>query len=176
MITSLFGAIPFVGDTLVTWLRGDYNVANATLQRFFALHVIGIPLLLLVLVFLHIVALHKVGSNNPEGIEIKKSGSSRHSFGRNSFSSLLHRKRRGGDNGISYFVFCHYLLHPGDGRLFSGTCQFCSCRPDGDTGSYCASLVYDAFLHHITSDSEQINRCYRNAFFYSSSLFHALAG
>ncbi|MCE3043612.1 cytochrome b N-terminal domain-containing protein [Legionella sp. 16cNR16C] len=71
VITSLFGAIPFVGDTLVTWLRGDYNVANATLQRFFALHVIGIPLLLLVLVFLHIVALHKVGSNNPEGIEIK---------------------------------------------------------------------------------------------------------
>jgi len=72
VITSLFGAIPFVGDTLTTWLRGDYTVANATLQRFFALHVIGVPLLLLVLVFLHIVALHKVGSNNPEGIEIKK--------------------------------------------------------------------------------------------------------
>ena len=72
VITSLFGAIPFVGDTIITWLRGDYNVANATLQRFFALHVIGVPLLLLILVFLHIVALHKVGSNNPEGIEIKK--------------------------------------------------------------------------------------------------------
>ncbi|WP_131783138.1 cytochrome b [Legionella gresilensis] len=72
VITSLFGAIPFVGDSLVVWLRGDYTVANATLQRFFALHVIGIPILLLLLVFLHIVALHKVGSNNPEGIEIKK--------------------------------------------------------------------------------------------------------
>lgn len=71
VITSLFGAIPYVGDGLVTWLRGDFNVANATLQRFFALHVIGIPLLLLFLVYLHIVALHKVGSNNPEGIEIK---------------------------------------------------------------------------------------------------------
>ena len=71
VITSLFGAIPYVGDTLVVWLRGDYYVANATLQRFFALHVVGIPILFLVLVFLHVVALHKVGSNNPEGIEIK---------------------------------------------------------------------------------------------------------
>lgn len=72
VITSLFGAIPYVGDQLVIWLRGDYTIANATLQRFFALHVIGIPLMLLFLVFLHLVALHKVGSNNPEGIEIKK--------------------------------------------------------------------------------------------------------
>lgn len=72
VITSLFGAIPFVGESLMTWLRGDYTVANATLQRFFALHVIGVPLFLLFLVFLHIVALHKVGSNNPEGIDIKK--------------------------------------------------------------------------------------------------------
>jgi ubiquinol-cytochrome c reductase cytochrome b subunit len=71
VITSLFGAIPYLGDTIITWLRGDYNIANATLQRFFALHVVGVPLLFLVLVFLHIVALHKVGSNNPEGIEIK---------------------------------------------------------------------------------------------------------
>ncbi|KTD13014.1 cytochrome b [Legionella jamestowniensis] len=72
VITSLFGAIPWVGESVATWIRGDFNVANATLQRFFALHVVGVPLLLLLLVFLHIVALHKVGSNNPEGIEIKK--------------------------------------------------------------------------------------------------------
>jgi len=72
VITSLFGAIPYVGESLTTWLRGDYTVANATLQRFFALHVIGVPLLLLLLVFLHLVALHQVGSNNPQGIEIKK--------------------------------------------------------------------------------------------------------
>lgn len=72
VITSLLSAIPYVGENLVTWLRGDYNVANATLQRFFALHVIAIPLLLLFFVFLHLIALHKVGSNNPEGIEIKK--------------------------------------------------------------------------------------------------------
>lgn len=71
VITSLFGAIPYIGDSLLVWLRGDYHVSTATLQRFFALHVIGIPLLLGLLVFLHMVALHKVGSNNPEGIEIK---------------------------------------------------------------------------------------------------------
>lgn len=72
VITSLFSAIPYIGDGFVTWLRGDYHIANATLQRFFALHVIGIPLLFVVFVFLHIVALHKVGSNNPQGVEIKK--------------------------------------------------------------------------------------------------------
>lgn len=72
VITSLFGAIPYVGDSLVIWIRGDYTVANATLQRFFALHVIGIPLLIIFLVYLHLVALHKVGSNNPDGVEIKQ--------------------------------------------------------------------------------------------------------
>lgn len=71
VITSLFDAIPYIGKNLVIWLRGDYAVGNATLQRFFALHVIAIPFLLFLLVFLHIVAIHKVGSNNPEGIEIK---------------------------------------------------------------------------------------------------------
>lgn len=73
VITSLFAAIPYVGEHLALWLRGDYNVADATLHRFFALHVAFIPLLMGLLVFLHIVALHKVGSNNPEGIEIKDS-------------------------------------------------------------------------------------------------------
>ncbi|WP_454782763.1 cytochrome b [Legionella sp. WA2022007384] len=71
VITSLLSAIPYIGEHLVVWLRGDYSVGNATLQRFFALHVIAIPFLLVFLVFLHVVALHRVGSNNPEGIEIK---------------------------------------------------------------------------------------------------------
>lgn len=71
VITSLLSAIPYLGEHLVTWLRGDYTVGNATLQRFFALHVIALPFLLFFLVFLHIIALHKVGSNNPQGIEIK---------------------------------------------------------------------------------------------------------
>ena len=72
VIISLFGAIPYIGDGLVEWLRGDYVISDATLNRFFAFHVIAVPLVLVILVFLHIVALHKVGSNNPDGIEIKK--------------------------------------------------------------------------------------------------------
>lgn len=72
VMTSLCSAIPFIGDTLVLWLRGDYTVANATLQRFFALHVIGVPLFVVFFVFLHLVALHKVGSNNPQGIDIQR--------------------------------------------------------------------------------------------------------
>ncbi|GMT40140.1 MAG: cytochrome b [bacterium] len=72
VIVNLFGAIPYVGDILVEWLRGDYVISDATLNRFFAFHVIAVPLVLVILVFLHIVALHKVGSNNPDGIEIKK--------------------------------------------------------------------------------------------------------
>lgn len=72
VITSLCSALPYVGDALVIWLRGDYAVGSATLQRFFALHVIGVPLLVLLFVFLHVVSLHKVGSNNPQGIDIKK--------------------------------------------------------------------------------------------------------
>ncbi|MEK6771675.1 MAG: cytochrome bc complex cytochrome b subunit [Pseudomonadota bacterium] len=72
VIISLFDAIPWIGPALSEWIRGDFVVADATLNRFFAFHVIAVPLILVMLVFLHIVALHKVGSNNPDGIEIKK--------------------------------------------------------------------------------------------------------
>jgi ubiquinol-cytochrome c reductase cytochrome b subunit len=72
VIISLFGAIPVVGDGLVEIIRGDYSISDITLNRFFALHVIALPLALIGLVFVHIVALHEVGSNNPDGIEIKK--------------------------------------------------------------------------------------------------------
>ncbi len=72
VITSLFGAIPWIGEPLVEWIRGDYLIADATLNRFFALHVIALPLVLLLLVGLHLAALHEVGSNNPEGVDIKK--------------------------------------------------------------------------------------------------------
>ncbi len=73
VIISLFGAIPFgIGDALTIWLKGDYIVSDATLNRFFALHVIAVPLVLVFLVVAHIMALHEVGSNNPDGIEIKK--------------------------------------------------------------------------------------------------------
>jgi ubiquinol-cytochrome c reductase cytochrome b subunit len=72
VITSLFGSLPLVGGTLVDWIRGDYVIGDATLNRFFALHVAAIPIALIFLVIAHLMALHEVGSNNPDGIEIKK--------------------------------------------------------------------------------------------------------
>lgn len=70
VITSLFGAIPGVGGALEVWMRGDFNVSGVTLNRFFAWHAVLIPILLLVMVVMHILALHRVGSNNPDGVEI----------------------------------------------------------------------------------------------------------
>mgnify|MGYP003502860135 CR=1 FL=1 len=72
VIISLFGAIPVIGDDLTLWIRGDYLISGITLNRFFALHVVALPIVILGLVVLHILALHEVGSNNPDGVDIKK--------------------------------------------------------------------------------------------------------
>jgi ubiquinol-cytochrome c reductase cytochrome b subunit len=72
VIVNLFATVPFIGEDLSLWIRGDYVVSDATLSRFFAFHVIAFPLVLLGLVVAHLVALHEVGSNNPDGIEIKE--------------------------------------------------------------------------------------------------------
>ena len=72
VIVNIFSAVPFIGPELAVWIRGDYVVGDATLNRFFAFHVIALPLVLLGLVAAHILALHEVGSNNPDGIDIKK--------------------------------------------------------------------------------------------------------
>ncbi|HBF93710.1 MAG TPA: cytochrome b, partial [Marinobacter adhaerens] len=72
VIVNLFGAIPVIGEDLSLWIRGDYLISGITLNRFFALHVVALPIVLLGLVVLHILALHEVGSNNPDGIDIKK--------------------------------------------------------------------------------------------------------
>ena len=72
VIISLFGAIPYIGESLEVWVRGDYYISGATISRFFALHVVALPLILIALVFMHLVALHEVGAGNPEGIDIEK--------------------------------------------------------------------------------------------------------
>ncbi|MBI2397671.1 MAG: cytochrome bc complex cytochrome b subunit [Xanthomonadales bacterium] len=72
VITSLFGAVPVIGEALVEFIRGDYLISDATLNRFFALHVIAVPFVLAGLIYLHLMALHEVGSNNPDGVDIKK--------------------------------------------------------------------------------------------------------
>ncbi|MGH8468133.1 MAG: cytochrome b [Gammaproteobacteria bacterium] len=71
VITSLFGAIPVIGEDIALWIRGDYEVSDATLNRFYAFHVIAVPLVLIGMVVAHLLALHEVGSNNPDGVEIK---------------------------------------------------------------------------------------------------------
>ena len=72
VIVSLFGTIPVIGNGLSEWIRGDFFISDITLNRFFAFHVIAVPLMLVLLVVVHIMALHEVGSNNPDGIEIKE--------------------------------------------------------------------------------------------------------
>ncbi|MDG1474748.1 MAG: cytochrome b N-terminal domain-containing protein, partial [Porticoccaceae bacterium] len=72
VIISLFGAIPVVGEDIVQWIRGDYLISGITLNRFMSLHVVAIPIILIALVLMHIIALHDVGSNNPDGVSIKK--------------------------------------------------------------------------------------------------------
>ena len=72
VIVNLFAAVPVIGEDLSIWIRGDYVISDATLNRFFAFHVIALPLVLIALVVVHLIALHEVGSNNPDGIEIKK--------------------------------------------------------------------------------------------------------
>jgi ubiquinol-cytochrome c reductase cytochrome b subunit len=72
VIVSLVGAIPVIGEDLLIWVRGDFLISDATLNRFFALHVVALPIILIALVVLHLLALHEVGSNNPDGIDIKK--------------------------------------------------------------------------------------------------------
>ena len=72
VIINLFSTIPVIGPAVVEWVRGDYGIADSTLNRFFALHVVAVPLILLLLVALHLVSLRQVGSNNPDGIEIKE--------------------------------------------------------------------------------------------------------
>ncbi|MEM7220147.1 MAG: cytochrome bc complex cytochrome b subunit [Pseudomonadota bacterium] len=72
VIVSLVGSIPVIGPDMMEWVRGDYSISEITLNRFFALHVVALPLVLVALVFLHIVALHHVGSNNPDGVNIKE--------------------------------------------------------------------------------------------------------
>ena len=71
-LQDLFGSIPYIGEDLLTWIRGDYLISGITLNRLFAFHVVLLPLALIAVVFVHILALHEVGSNNPDGVDVKK--------------------------------------------------------------------------------------------------------
>ena len=148
VIINLFGTMPFIGEACRCWIRGDYNVSDATLNRFFALHVIALPLVLLGLVAAHIIALHEVGSNNPDGIEINKrqGPEERASARRHPVPSVLHGE---GPLGVAVFliVFCgDRVLHAGDGRLLPRGQQLHSRRSAEDAAAHRAGLVLHAVL------------------------------
>ena len=120
VIVSLFGAIPVIGADLMEWIRGDFLVSEVTLNRFFALHVVALPLVLVMLVFVHIVALHHVGSNNPDGIEIKKNkdadGVPLDGIPFHPYYTIGHDLP--GDRAVPHRVLRSRVLCAGDGRLF----------------------------------------------------------
>jgi ubiquinol-cytochrome c reductase cytochrome b subunit len=119
VIVSLFGTIPVIGDSLSEWIKGDYYISDITLNRFFALHVIAIPLILVFLVIAHILALHEVGSSNPDGIEIKKhKGPDGHPLDGVAFHPYMTVKDTFG-LGMFLLVFCAVVFFaPTFGGLF----------------------------------------------------------
>ena len=111
------GAIPYVGADLMEWVRGDFLMSEVALNRFFALHVVALPIVLLGLVFVHFVALHHVGSNNPDGIEIKKNKDENGVPVDGIPSTLLHSARHSRDCRLPVPILCGSILRPRDGWL-----------------------------------------------------------
>jgi quinol-cytochrome oxidoreductase complex cytochrome b subunit len=147
VIISLFGAIPVVGEDLVTWIRGDYLISGITLNRFFALHVVALPIVLLALVVLHILALHEVGSNNPDGIEIKKNkGPDGIPVDGVPLPPLLQRARCAGDRRVPVHLLRRHVLHAGDGRLFPRIRELRGGEPAENAGAHRAGVVLHAVL------------------------------
>ena len=135
VIINLFGAIPVIGPELTEWIRGDYLVSDATLNRFFALHVIALPLVILLLVVLHLGALHEVGSNNPEGIDIKKvKDENRQAAGRHPVPSVLHGARSIRHRLLPDHRRLHHVLRADLRRSVPGIRQLHPGRSDGDPG------------------------------------------
>jgi len=130
VITSLFGSLPVIGGTLVDWIRGDFVIADATLNRFFALHVAALPLALIFLVAAHLMALHEVGSNNPDGIEIKKhKGPDGHPLDGIPFHPYYTVKDLVGVMGF-LVIFCGVIFFaPTFGDLFLESANFTPANP-----------------------------------------------
>jgi hypothetical protein len=149
VIVSLFGSLPVIGQSLVEWIRGDYYIADATLNRFFALHVAALPLALIFLVIAHLMALHEVGSNNPDGIEIKTQGRPRPPPRRHSLSPLLHGQGPGRRRGIPAAVLRRDFLRAQLRRPVLGIAEFRGRQSAADPASYRAGVVLHAVLRHV---------------------------
>ncbi len=151
VIVSLFGAIPVIGADLTEWIRGDFLISEVTLNRFFALHVVALPLVLVMLVFVHIVALHHVGSNNPDGIEIKKN---KNADGVPLDGIPFHPYYTIGHDlpGIVLFliVFCAIVFYlPEMGGYFIEKPNFDEAQSAEDARAHRAGLVLHAVLRNV---------------------------
>jgi hypothetical protein len=155
VIISLFGAIPVVGDALVEIIRGDYSISDITLNRFFALHVIVLPLALIGLIFVHIVALHEVGSNNPDGIDIKKHKDETGKPLDGGIPPLPHVQGSRGHYRLPDDLFRGRVLCAGYGRLLPRARKFCAGKRNGHARAHRAGLVLHAVLRDTACRSRQ---------------------
>ncbi len=155
VIISLFGAIPVIGDDLTLWIRGDYVISGATLNRFFALHVIALPLVLVMLVAMHILALHEVGSNNPDGIDIKKhKDENGWPLDAVAFHPYFTVKDMIGVAGFLFF-FCAIIFFKPDMWATSSRSRTLKWPTGLRPGAYCACVVLHAVLRHFAGGAGQ---------------------
>ncbi len=159
VIVSLFGAIPVVGDSLTEWIRGDYFISDITLNRFFALHVIAIPLVLVFLVIAHIMALHEVGSNNPDGVEIKKEkGPDGIPLDGIAFHPYYTVKDLVGV-GVFLIIFSLVIFFaPTMGGYFLEHAELRAGQPAADAAAHRAGVVLHAVLRDPARGAEQVAR------------------
>ncbi len=153
VIVNLFSAIPFVGPDLSLLIRGDYVVGDATLNRFFSFHVIAVPLVLLGLVAAHLIALHEVGSNNPDGVEIKDSkDADGQSARRHPVPSVLHGARHLRRQHLPVHLQRGALLRARGRRLLPRVQQLHRGQPAEDAAAHRAGLVLHALLLDAARD------------------------
>jgi quinol-cytochrome oxidoreductase complex cytochrome b subunit len=149
VIVNLFSAVPIIGEDLGVWIRGDYTISDITLNRFFAFHVIAVPLVLLGLVVAHLMALHETGSNNPDGIEIKEQPKDPETGlpldGIYSHPYYTVKDIVGVIAFLAVFSAIMFFM-PGHGRLFHRGQQFHSRRPAEDAGAHRAGVVFHTVL------------------------------
>ena len=145
VIVNLFSAVPFIGPDLALLIRGDYVVGDATLNRFFSFHVIAVPLVLLGLVAAHIIALHEVGSNNPDGVEIKATKDARRPPARrHPVPSVLHGARHLRRERVPVHLQRGALLRARRRRLLPRVQQLHRGQPAEDAAAHRAGLVLHA--------------------------------
>jgi len=163
VITSLFGAVPVVGNWLVELIRGDYNISDATLNRFFALHVIAVPLALAGLVVAHLIALHEVGSNNPDGIEIKEHlDRNGHPVDGITFHPYYTVKDLYGLVIFLAIAAVIIFFAPEFGGYFLEHANFQPANPFQTPGAHRARVVLHAVLRDPACGAQQALRCHRH--------------